>query len=94
MDFINAECLPQWAGVKNSAPFLLPHVESYKLHWRKQWTTLADGLVDWERVLRLLKRAGYDGPLCFHNFYERGMEYLIARTREDLEYVRNILARI
>ncbi len=79
---------------KNAAPFLMPHPESYKLHWRMQWTTMADGLVDWESVLRLLKQAGYDGPLCFHNFYEHGMEHLIERTREDLKYVRDILARI
>ena len=53
-----------------------------------------DGLVDWERVLRMLKEAGYDGPLCFHNFYEYGMEHLIARTSEDVEYIRSILATI
>jgi sugar phosphate isomerase/epimerase len=83
-----------YVGVKNSAPFLVPHPESYKLHWRKQWTTLADGLVDWTRVMKMLKKAGYDGPLCFHNFYERGLEHLIARTREDVEYIRKILGSI
>jgi len=83
-----------YVGVKNAAPFLVPHQESYKLRWRKHWTTLADGLVNWEHVLRVLKKAEYDGPLCFHNFYEHGMEHLIAQTREDLKYVRNILERI
>ena len=83
-----------YVGVKNAAPFLLPHYESYKLRWQKHWTTLADGLVDWPGVLKSLKKAGYDGPLCFHNFYEHGMEHLIARTREDLQYVRSILAKL
>ncbi len=83
-----------YVGVKNSAPFLVPHRESYKLQWRKQWTTVPDGLVDWELVLKMLKKAGYDGPLCFHNFYEHNMGHLIARTREDVEYIRDILARI
>ena len=55
---------------------------------------MADGLVDWERVLKMLKKAEYDGPLCFHNFYEHGMDHLIARSKEDVNYVRNILARI
>ena len=83
-----------YVAVKNSAPFLVPHPESYKLQWSKQWTTLADGLVDWKRVLKALKQAGYDGPICFHNFYERGLEHLIARTREDVQYVRNVLVSI
>lgn len=83
-----------YVGVKNAAAFIMPHQESYKLHWRKHWTTMADGLVDWERVLKMLKKAGYDGPLGFHNFYERDMGHLIARTREDVEYIRGILNRI
>jgi sugar phosphate isomerase/epimerase len=83
-----------YVGVKNSAPFLMPHRESYKLRWHKKWVTLADGLVDWERVLRVLKKAEYRGPLCFHSFYEHGMEHLIARTREDVEYIRAMLSRI
>ena len=81
-----------YVGVKNSASFLVPHEKSYKLQWSKKWVTLADGLVDWEHMLKALIKAGYDGPLCFHNFYEHDMGHLIARTREDVEYIRGILA--
>ncbi|MBD3184314.1 TIM barrel protein [Candidatus Poribacteria bacterium] len=83
-----------YVGVKSAAAFLLPHHETYKLHWRKLWVPLADGIIDWKNVIQSLRKAQYDGPLCFHNFYEHGMDHLIARTREDVQYIRRILDQI
>jgi sugar phosphate isomerase/epimerase len=79
-------------GVKNAATFHVPQGGDYRLRWRTEWTTLAEGQVDWRAVLRALRQTEFDGPFCMHNFYERGLADLIAQTRRDLEYLKALLA--
>jgi sugar phosphate isomerase/epimerase len=79
-------------GVKNAGTFHVPQGGDYRLRWKTEWTTLAEGQVDWREVLRVLRRRGFEGPLCMHNFYERNLNDLIAQTRRDLEYLRTLLA--
>ncbi|MBM3213802.1 sugar phosphate isomerase/epimerase [Candidatus Poribacteria bacterium] len=79
-------------GVKNAAAFLAPTGPDYRLRWRREWTTLSEGQVDWREVFAALARTGFRGPLCMHNFYERGIAGLTEQTRRDLEYLRTLLA--
>lgn len=79
-------------GVKNAATFHVPQGGDYRLGWRTDWTTLSEGQVDWRAVLRALRRQGFAGPLCMHNFYEKGLPDLIAQTRRDLDDLKGLLA--
>jgi sugar phosphate isomerase/epimerase len=81
-------------GVKNAGTFRSPQGADYRLQWRTEWTTLAEGQVDWRAVLNALAQRGFDGPLCMHNFYERGLAALTAQTREDLRHLRGLLREV
>lgn len=63
--------------------------------WRLLHLPLKKGMVPWREVFRLLRSMGFDGPVSLHSEYEGlSLEALLAQTKEDLEYVRSILARL
>ena len=78
-------------GVKNAGVFRRPAGDTFEMRWGREWTTLAEGVVDYAAVLQALNAVGFDGPLCMHNFYDRGMEALKAQTRRDLDHLRELL---
>jgi len=59
--------------------------------WHRAGVSSWEGLVDWQRVIGLLRGVGYDGTICFHPEYDddaRAAE-LVAKDRE---YVRELIA--
>jgi len=78
-------------GVKNAGVYRDDSDVRRGPAWRREWTTLESGLVDWCEVLGLLRAAGYGGPLCMHNFYEMDLASLTEQTRRDLEHLRALL---
>jgi sugar phosphate isomerase/epimerase len=80
-------------GVKNAGMFQRPGGATFEMGWTREWTTLAEGAVDYRVVLDALSAVGFDGPLCMHNFYDKGLEALTAQTQRDLDYLQNLLAQ-
>jgi len=82
-----------YVGVKNAGYFLAPNVQdNQRLTWRADWTLLKDGIVKWKEVLEALKRVDFKGPMCMHNFYESSLEGLTELTRDDVVYLRKLMA--
>lgn len=81
-----------YVGVKNAGWFLAPNGQDHqRLTWKVDWTLLKDGIVKWPEVLGALKKAGFKGPLCMHNFYENTLEGLTELTRDDVVYLRRLM---
>ena len=78
-------------GVKNAGVFQRPAGATFEMRWSREWTTLAEGVVDYAAVLGALNDVGFDGPLCMHNFYDRGIEALTEQTANDLAYLRRLI---
>jgi sugar phosphate isomerase/epimerase len=77
-------------NVKNGCYLLDSGPEAPRAHWRRYWTTMQHGLVDWERVIDLLREREYPGPYCiFAEFCEE--EHLDQYTRNDIDRLRNLL---
>jgi len=77
-------------GVKNAGVFQRPAGTTFEMRWGREWTTLAEGVVDYGTVHAALNDAGFDGPLCMHNFYDRGMDALIAQPTRALQHLRRL----
>jgi sugar phosphate isomerase/epimerase len=61
--------------------------------WRLLHLPLKRGMVPWREVFRLLRRIGFQGPVSLHSEYgDLSLDELLAQTKEDLEYVRSLLA--
>ncbi len=80
-------------GVKNAGVFQRPGGDTFEMQWTREWTALSEGVVDYAVVLDALNAVGFDGPLCMHNFYDRGLQALTAQTRRDLDHLRGLLSR-
>lgn len=79
--------------VKNCGWFLIPDAgDDQKLKWRREWTRLDAGLVDWAEIVALLKGADFAGPICMHNFYTSSLDGLIEGTTADVKYIRRLYA--
>ena len=76
-------------GVKNAGLF-----RSADGRWRRRWTALSEGAVDYRQALLELRRTRFSGPLCMHNFYGGGLERLREKTRADLRHLRNVLEEV
>lgn len=76
-------------GVKNAAFF-----QTADGKWKRMWTPLADGAVDYRQVLKAVQKTRFEGPLCMHNFYRRGLEHLKRQTRADLEHLRALVEEV
>lgn len=59
--------------------------------WVTRTVPLGEGLVPWRVVFEILKRIGFNGPVSLHSEYHMSLEEIIAQTRRDLNYVKEIL---
>ncbi|GGE16392.1 hypothetical protein GCM10011571_17610 [Marinithermofilum abyssi] len=57
--------------------------------WHVSWCSLADGIVDWKRVLADLKSVGYNGYLCFEDFSDVQPSRVV--LKQNIEYLRSLL---
>lgn len=55
---------------------------------------LAEGMVSWPEVFKLLHEIGFDGGISVHSEYQAYLntEQIVQQTREDLTYLKPILA--
>jgi sugar phosphate isomerase/epimerase len=67
--------------------------------WQTRMVPLREGAVRWREVFRLLRQIGFDGPVSFHSEYQGSHSWrdltvpeLIEQTREDLAYIRGLMA--
>jgi len=69
--------------------------ETGERRWRARIVPLSEGLVPWSEVFTYLQKTGFDGPVSFHSEYDDvTLEELIRRTRQDLQYAKQILSEI
>jgi sugar phosphate isomerase/epimerase len=68
-----------------------------------EWTSLADGDLDWPALLRLARAGGFDGPLTFEYVnpfkgmpaaYWDSLREPEQAAREEAEYLRRMLAEL
>jgi len=60
--------------------------------WKIHMMPLKEEIVPWPLVFKCLKTIGFDGCISLHSEYEHlDFEELIQQTKEDLDYVRNVL---
>ena len=57
------------------------------VEWGHLWSPMKRGQVDWRVVVAALKRAGYDGWVCFEDFSEGDTE---TKLREALSYTKGL----
>lgn len=79
-------------GVKNGGWFRAETPETEHGTWSSEWLNLADGMVPWTNIVDHLKSIEYHGILSLHSHYERPLNDVLAQTRADAVFVRNILA--
>jgi len=61
--------------------------------WVVRHYPLSEGLVPWDRVLKILRQIGFDGPMSIHSEYpDLGIDELVEQTKRDLEYLRSLLS--
>jgi len=62
-------------------------------HWRQVWTTLDDGLVDWEDAVRRFAEVGFDGVMSLHGEYSASeeTETVLQMATADAAYLRACL---
>jgi len=69
-------------------------VDAGKKGWRADIVPLSEGLVPWTEVFQYLRRMGFNGPISLHSEYEKlSFDELVRQTREDLQYVKDILKK-
>ncbi len=85
-------------GVKNAGLFPQKDAEG-NTRWQGQLLPVSQGLTPFPQAFSYLKQLGFDGPCSFHSEYQGGFSFkdmtteeLIQQTREDLAYVRGVLA--
>ena len=62
--------------------------------WDRQWTYMPDGMIDWPVIFAELKKAGFEGPICTHHFYEATQEGLDIGTRIDVKFIREQMKKV
>ncbi len=61
--------------------------------WQVQMMPLREEIVPWPRVFTRLREIGFDGCISVHSEYDNlNFEDLIKQTKEDLRYLRDVLA--
>lgn len=85
-------------GVKNAGLFPQKDAEG-NTRWQGQLLPVSEGLTPFPQAFSYLKQLGFDGPCSFHSEYQGSFSFkdmttgeLIQQTREDLAYVRSVLA--
>jgi len=63
--------------------------------WKLHMMPLKEEIVPWLVVFKCLKMIGFDGCVSIHSEYEDlNLEELIRQTKQDLDYLRNVLRSI
>lgn len=63
--------------------------------WGVEIVPLSEGLVPWTEVFQYLRKMEFDGPVSLHSEYEHyKLSELIHQTKNDLEYIRDILNKL
>jgi len=72
-----------------------------KERWRTRMVPLTQGLVPWPEVFAHLDDIGFDGTVSLHSEYQGShswrdltLDELLAQTREDLAYIKGVIASI
>jgi len=75
--------------------------EAGRVRWQHKLMPLREGIVPWPEVFRCLGQIGFDGTVSLHSEYKGRHAWrdlttaeLIAQTREDLQYLREVLAEV
>ena len=78
-------------GVKNA--LYEKSIVDGRAKWEKVLPALEEGLVDWKEAIGLLKKVGYDGPLCYHGEVDGYMsaEKIEEAAARDMKYLRECL---
>jgi len=64
--------------------------EKGELQYKVEWTPLKDGITDWTKAVKLLKKVAYNGPYIFHAEYtacEEATEFVV----QDRKFLTNIV---
>ena len=81
-----------YVGMKSCGWFRVPDpTRGQRLTWRREWTRLEEGCIDWPLIIQELARVGYAGPVCTHHFYEHSMESLVEGVQADAAYARKLI---
>ena len=85
-------------GVKNAGLFPQKDDEG-NVRWQGKLLPVWEGLTPLPEAFSYLKQLGFDGPCSFHSEYKGGFSFkdmtteeLIEQTRQDLDYVKGVLA--
>lgn len=69
--------------------------------WRSGWAPIGEGMVDWRRVLELMKEAGFSGPFSIHFEYdipgaskEEEHKNHLAALKQDLQTLREKMKEV
>lgn len=69
--------------------------ETGEWNWKARILPLSEGLVPWTEVFTYLQKIDFDGPVSFHSeYHDVTLEELIRQTSEDLQYAKQILAKV
>ena len=70
-----------------------------EVRWQEKLVPLREGTVRWREVFSLLRQIGYDGAVSVHSEYQGShswrdltTEQLIDQTRDDVVYLRSVMA--
>lgn len=77
-------------GVKANRYVTGERNEKGQLQYKVEWVPLKEGITDWTKAVKLLKKVGYKGPYVFHaeyTAYEKAGELVI----QDKEFLTKIV---
>ena len=82
-------------AVKNYRWLRVVDEKTGEKRWKIRMAPLKEEIVPWPNVFECLRKIGFDGCVSLHSEYEDlNTAELIQRTREDLDYVKNVLRNI
>jgi len=82
-------------AVKNYRWIRVTDEQTGEKRWKVQMMPLREEIVPWSMVFKCLKIINFDGCVSLHSEYEElSLEELIRQTREDLDYIKNVLKEI
>jgi sugar phosphate isomerase/epimerase len=63
--------------------------------WRQWWCQLPEGLVDWAEALKVIKEAGFNGPLSVHGEYSfsEATDVVLKELVKEMEYLLPLIPK-
>ncbi len=85
----------QLIAVKNYRWVKVSNEKAGEKRWKLHMMPLKEEIVHWPTVFKCLKAIGFDGCISVHSEYDDlNFEELIRQTKEDLDYLKNVLGNI